>query len=513
MRKILILLAFICQIFANDGFFFGLGGSKVSAKFEANGYTSKSDLSQSYNLKQNLSKIGFDMILGYKWFFNEYFGWRFYGELDYTSLGDINAPLNSTAQGLNLSVYEVGVNADFMFYPINYLGVFAGGFVSYIGTSDLAHKGYNQYNPRPLDFSLQGANYGVNLGANLAFGEYNQHSLEFFYKINFASLQDEVNMRSSTHYQPGQSGVLFSLPTLKAKLELENSIGLRYVYHFDTHKYRKIIDNKKAAKEARERALREACPKFEAQDLAYIKNGEEFFSENLQNGIVEVEGKRLKCEKIKVLKRQNETREFAVNESGIYDFSVKITKEIITAQKHKNGKITQENFIITDYKLNEIQSVIEYSRLLYKEDSPQIYAIQKELDDDYIAALENYELLKRQKAVARLNGVCFKMSGKVYCDGDLVQIFKDKILIRANETGWQNEVRFKLYYTDDNGEAKGEASSGWGGPWGYARWHDYYSEFEMRVPDVLDTDTKPSKERLPKARYLEIEDVRSFKEW
>lgn len=492
MKIVFILFFIISLALSNDGIFIGFGAGNANAKFEASGYTKKSDLTQRYNVDETYSRLGFDVIVGYKSFLTKYFAYRIYGEFDYYPLGKLNAPQGSTADGINMSAWNFGANADFIAKPFDWLGVYVGGYVGYLSTSNIIHQGYSTFEIWGAEYLLGNVNYGINVGADLSFGRYNQHSLEFYGKINLNTLQDEVSIPART-IENAYLVKEFNLPTIKAKFQYQGTLGLRYVYYFVSNDYTNKVNNKITTQKRKEEEIQDACPKFEREDLHNVKNNSHFTSDELEKGIVKIHGKTLYCKKLKVLKRTSQTRSFAVNDNKTIDFDAKITKETIIAQKIKNGKIVEKNVNIVHYTIEPIR-VVKMGDLFYKEDSPYLKNIQKQMNNAY------YE--QRKKIVE--SRACFNLGNQTYCDGDLIETgsFPFPLMIRVDATGISKMVNYSLYLYI-NGKPFKEAG------------YNYYSFFRMERPKVYGNHELNSIEepRLPQAHLLSIYEVLTFKEW
>lgn len=284
----------------------------------------------------------------------------------------------------------------------------------------------------------------------------------------------------------------FNLPTIKAKFQYQAALGLRYVYYFVSSDYTNKVNNKIATQKRKEEEIQDACLNFEREDLNNVKNNSHFTSDELEKGIVKIHGKTLYCKKLKVLKRTSQTRSFAVNDNKTIDFDAKITKETITAQKIKNGKIVEKNVNIAHYTIEPIR-VVKMGDLFYKEDSPYLKNIQKQMSNAY------YE--KRKKIVE--SRACFNLGNQTYCDGDLIKTSGFfSLMVRVDATGISRVVNYRLYLYDGKRPFK-EAG------------YDYYSFFRMERPEIygnheLDSIEEP---RLPQAHLLSIYEVLTFKEW
>lgn len=114
-----------------------------------------------------------------------------------------------------------------------------------------------------------------------------------------------------------------------------------------------------------------------------------------KNGLPEI----FYCDKIEFLNTISTTsKSFAVNGNGTNDSSVKVIKEIYNAQKVKEGKIVAKDIKVTAYRLEPIKA-IKYKGVIYPEGST------------------TYNNIKN----IRDKLVCFEISGRKYCDGDLVK--------------------------------------------------------------------------------------------
>lgn len=189
------------------------------------------------------------------------------------------------------------------------------------------------------------------------------------------------------------------------------------------------------------------------------------------------------CPKLKILNTEKETKSFAVNDSGFNDFSVKVTKEVHNAQMIKESEIIKKDIIIPSYIPDKI-SIVKYQDYVYKADSL------------YIKKMRN--VYEQHAKSFRRNLPCFDMNRKTYCDGDLVYVLGNDIMLRVVESGY-GMVSYKLYLYV-RGEPIAEAS------------HTFMKYFQMSPPEVTGNhDLK--KDEVPPARDLKLDDIKTFKAW
>lgn len=142
------------------------------------------------------------------------------------------------------------------------------------------------------------------------------------------------------------------------------------------------------------------------------------------------------CDKIEFLNTiSTESKFFGINGNGVDDSNVKVIKEIYNTQKVKEGKVIAQDIKITAYRLEPTKAV-KYKGAIYPEGSTTYNNI-KNLRDKL---------------------VCLEISGRKYCDGDLVKHSDNDTLIlmvKANETKDGKEARVFVY---GDGRAQYEAS-------------------------------------------------------
>ena len=259
---------------------------------------------------------------------------------------------------------------------------------------------------------------------------------------------------------------------------------------------------------------KEICEMFENIDLSFIKNNntikgyayktldnvkfENIINRNFydttildyDNGILDwfdsrawAKRNKLNCPKLKILNTHSDTKSFAVNGSGVNDFNVKVTKEAHEAQKVKKGEIIEKDIKITSYTPEKV-SIVEFEKYIYKPDSLYI----KKMRNQYA----------REEKRFRNNLPCFEMNRKSYCDGDLVRVYGSDIMLRVVEAGY-GTVNYKLYlYMNENPITVA----------GY----EFMRQFEMSPPEVIGNhDLK--KYEVPDERTLQLNDIKTFREW
>lgn len=235
------------------------------------------------------------------------------------------------------------------------------------------------------------------------------------------------------------------------------------------------------------------CAKFERANLAKLEKKMDIYEKNKSEITIIDESKGILSNKYSkefycsILEITNsyppETKSFAVNDGGFNDFSVKVTKEAYSAQKIKEGKVIEKDMKITAYTLDKI-SVVKYQDYVYKADSLYI----KKMRNVYATHAKSF----------RRNLPCFDMNRKTYCDGDLVYVLGNDIMLRVVESGY-GMVSYKLYLYV-RGEPIAEAS------------HTFMKYFQMNPPEVIGNhDLK--KDEVPPARDLKLDDIKTFKAW
>lgn len=263
--------------------------------------------------------------------------------------------------------------------------------------------------------------------------------------------------------------------------------------------YERVIDSANNCKE-NAKNLEQACRDFEQYDKAKIQHKDEsnlnaiikdykkgLLSVQINTIMNESEYKDIYCNKLEPKILSSQTKSFAVNGNGSNDFQIKITKEIINAQKVKEGKVLEKDIKMTAYKIEPIE-VITYKGTIYQANSSYINNLREKLKNDYIRA----EKTLRDKLP------CFERSGKAYCDGDLVSIYNIPIMIRVDKAGY-GTVRYELYFYQ-GGRPIAEAN------------YDIQSAFRMNPPAVY-ANHNLKEEKLPNSHTLSVYEVKTFKEW
>ena len=246
--------------------------------------------------------------------------------------------------------------------------------------------------------------------------------------------------------------------------------------------------------------LKQACPAFEKYDRAKILHKNASFRHSIidyEKGLISVsidsvgfsegDDKEVYCNKLKPKVLSSETKSFAVNGDGNYDFNVKITKEIISADKVKEGKVIEKGIKMTAYDMDSVK-VIEYQGRIYQADSAFIANTEKRLKDEYLKA----------ERTLRDNLPCFESGGKAFCDGDLVRVLGSQLMIRVDKMSY-GTVRYELYLYS-NGSPITEAS------------YTFLSHFRMNPPEVYGSHYL-KEEVLPNPYLLSMDKVKTFKEW
>ncbi|MGX2982812.1 hypothetical protein [Helicobacter sp. 23-1045] len=197
------------------------------------------------------------------------------------------------------------------------------------------------------------------------------------------------------------------------------------------------------------------------------------------------------CNVLEVTSTTASDKLFAVNGGGVNDFSVKVTKELYTAQKTKEGKVIEKDIKITAYSLEKVSGVY-YDGYIYKPDSLYIKKMRNQ-HENFKKNLENN---------FRNNLPCFELNRKRYCDGDLVNIWGGMQMLRVVESGY-GMVDYRLYLYGE-GQPVIEAS------------YDFMKQFKMNPPEVIgnhDLNRELEKSEVPSERTLRLSDIKTFKEW
>ena len=243
------------------------------------------------------------------------------------------------------------------------------------------------------------------------------------------------------------------------------------------------------------------CENFESANLAKLQKDIKSY-ESYKRNIKILDEKKGKlsnefsdefyCSVLEVTSTTVSDKSFAVNGSGVNDFSVKITKELYNAQKVKEGEVIEKDIKITAYSLEKVSGVY-YDGYIYKPDSPYIKKIRNQ-----------YENIKKDlKKNFRNNLPCFEMNRKTYCDGDLVNIWggNGQAMLRVTKSSY-GTVRYKLYLY--NGVPITEAH------------YEVMNQFEMNPPEVIgnhDLNAQLNDGKAPLEYTLRLSDIKTFKEW
>ncbi len=234
------------------------------------------------------------------------------------------------------------------------------------------------------------------------------------------------------------------------------------------------------------------CANFERANWAKLEKKMDIYEKNKSKitiideskGILSNEySKEFYCSVLEITNTHTpETKSFSVNDGGFNDFSVKVTREAYSAQKIKEGKVIEKDIKVTAYTLDKI-SIVKYQDYVYKADSL------------YIKKMRN--VYEQHEKSFRRNLPCFDMNRKTYCDGDLVIVLNNDIMLRVVESGY-GTVSYKLYLYKDKPIA--EAS------------HTFMKYFQMSPPEVTGNhDLK--KDEVPSARDLKLNDIKTFRAW
>lgn len=273
------------------------------------------------------------------------------------------------------------------------------------------------------------------------------------------------------------------------KISLIFGILLCGVYFSGCSWISELVDESKKTTEQEQKD----CANFESANLAKLQNKMDTYKyyKRQINIIDETKGKltnsrskEFYCNVLESTKSYPpETKSFAVNGSGANDFSVKVTKNAHITQKVKEGEVIEKDIKITSYTPEKV-SIVEFEKYIYKPDSLYI----KKMRNQYA----------RQEKIFRNKLPCFEMNRKSYCDGDLLKIYGVDIMLRVVEAGY-GTVNYKLFiYTGS--EPIAEAG------------YNFMRQFQMSPPEVIGNhDLK--KYEVPSERTLQLDDIKTFKEW
>ena len=208
-----------------DGWFVGgqLGlrglSVKVDASAQGSTYITGSDGEWvdggfSFGAQGNGDETGvkYGLLAGYKQFFTENFGARYYAGADF---GHYTYNYNANADAL----YNFMVKENFE------LGVFAGLWLGYV-IHDLGNNEYFE-NPSGVDFGLN-----VGLRANIA----QNHGVELFGRFGFLEQKSEYKWNSPYNgaYETVGGGYVASSSDVRTEIKCSQPyhIGVRYIYSF-----------------------------------------------------------------------------------------------------------------------------------------------------------------------------------------------------------------------------------------------------------------------------------------
>lgn len=264
-----------------------------------------------------------------------------------------------------------------------------------------------------------------------------------------------------------------------------------------------FVADKAKDKRQEKKQLKQRCESSEEESKKKLENGD--FS--LKNSSIHYD--EAKCPYFIYKKTiSTETKSFAVNGEGKDDFKVKVTKNVIVAQKIQKGKILEDNIEITFYKIEEQGKVIFYNARKYLANSSFIKNEKQRLKNQY------------QTTRNRLhkNLPCFSIARKNYCDGDIIAIKESGREILAMVRAWEvnyETLKWKLFEYDGV-EAKSAVERYtyyWGDLW--------YNAVEIGNTKIVGNDylkglippDNLDKYFEDKEFKLELMHIRTFKEW
>lgn len=218
MRKLALsvaaaaLLGISGAVAETDGAFVGVqlgyGGAKVTQEY--------SSPTESFEDSMSGSAFRFGILGGYKQFFTENFGARYYGVVEFGTKYKFDATDDETGttSTVKSNTYNINVNADALYNFVSQsdldVGVFGGLSLGYANHT-LKGDGGDGESLKPAGFDL-GINFGFR--ANLA----QQHGIELYSRFGLLEQKKEKDNDYGTK------------ATTKAKQPY--AVGLRYVFSF-----------------------------------------------------------------------------------------------------------------------------------------------------------------------------------------------------------------------------------------------------------------------------------------
>ena len=174
-----MLLGGVNIAFAEEsGGFVGIGIGGGGTQLHSKGYDTQYDW--NWNDKTNFSGVSYGFVAGYKQFFNDYLGLRYYANLDiqHTNKNDMVLSGNVVLPKINILLINYGANVDFLGnFVVTDIADF-GGFIGFgIGANTLTN------NKGIIDNSITNFDVWLNLGLRTNIAKY--HGLEVVAKVPF----------------------------------------------------------------------------------------------------------------------------------------------------------------------------------------------------------------------------------------------------------------------------------------------------------------------------------------
>ena len=213
-----------------DGAFVGvqLGYGGIKTKNEASlsggGETQHESLGS-----ESASALRYGFIAGYKQFFTENFGLRYYGVFDYGTDFKVDNAMDMGTETLKfspkISVLNISANVDALYNFISNdsleFGAFGGLSLAYANyTAKNALIDTNAIEPAYKDFKFSGFDMGINVGIRAQIAQ--QHGIELYGRFAFIENKKEETILEDVDAKVTQ--------TFKASQPYQ--VGLRYTFSF-----------------------------------------------------------------------------------------------------------------------------------------------------------------------------------------------------------------------------------------------------------------------------------------
>ena len=212
---------------------FGFGGANTKNEYTNNEFCSSNDgMSVCNTDSKSASALRYGFLAGYKKFFTENFGLRYYGVVDYGADFKID---NAFYMGemVKFSALNLSANVDALYHFISNdsleFGVFGGlslAYASYkvknalMDVTPMMIGGGGSDKPAFKDFELSGFDMGVNVGVRAQIAQ--KHGVELYGRFAFME-----NKKEETLFEVGD---IKATQTFKASQPYQ--VGLRYTFSF-----------------------------------------------------------------------------------------------------------------------------------------------------------------------------------------------------------------------------------------------------------------------------------------